>query len=82
MRTPPRSLLLLFVVALMGVLVTGGLLAAVVGGLPLVLVYLVVVGVLVGLGAVRARRLVAPPAPAARACSCCDGDHSRPVTVI
>lgn len=82
MRTPPRSLLLLFVLALLGVLVTGGLFAAVVGGLPLALGYVALAGVLVVLGAVRARRLVPPPAPARRACSCCDGDHDKPVTVI
>jgi hypothetical protein len=82
MRTPPRPLLLLFVLALLGVLLSGGLFAAVLGGLPLVLGYVAVVGVLVVLGAVRARRLVPPPAPPAQACACCDGGHDRPVTVI
>jgi hypothetical protein len=82
MRKPPRSLLLLFVLALGGVLVSGGLLAAVVGGLPVVVGYVAVTGLLVVLVGVRARRLVPPPAPAATACSCCDGDHSKPVTVL
>jgi hypothetical protein len=83
MTRPSRLLSTLFGVALLGVLLAGGLLAWSVGGLPVLLGYAVVAGLLVGLGIARIRRLVAAGASSAPpVCACCDGDHSAPVRVL
>jgi len=81
--TPSKRLAALFGVALLGVLVAGGLLVAALGGLPAVLGYVAVAAVLLGLGVARARRLAPPPTPArVQHCTCCDGDHTAPVQVV
>jgi hypothetical protein len=77
-----RRLAVLFLLALFGVLVVGGIVAAELGGLPLLLGYVAVTAVLVGVGAARGRRLTAARAAPPVHCSCCDGDHTAPVRVV
>ena len=81
MRTPPRGLAALFLVALLGVLVVGALVALEVGGVLALAGYVAVVVVLLALAVLRLRRLAPPPAPKQH-CSCCDGDHLAPVRVV
>jgi hypothetical protein len=71
----------LFLVALVGVLVAGGLVAAQVGGALALAGYTGVVLALLALAAVRLRRL-APGASQQPHCTCCDGDHLAPVRVV
>ena len=83
MTSAPRGLAALFLVALVGVLAVGGIVAVELGGLPVLLGYVAVVLVLLGLGAARLRKALPAPAPApAQHCSCCDGDHLAPVRVV
>ncbi len=82
MTTPPRGLAALFLVALLGVLVAGGIVAAELGGAVALVAYAVVVVALLALAVVRLRRLAAAPAPAQSHCTCCDGDHLAPVRVV
>jgi hypothetical protein len=80
--TPSPLLSALFGVALLGVLVAGGLLAFRLGGLAAVLGYAALTGLLLALGVARVRRLVAPSAPLPRTCTCCGtADHTAPVTL-
>ena len=78
-----RRLLALLCAAVLGVLVVLGLaltalLGPVAGG-----VFAVVAVVLVAVGAVRGRRVLAPPArPAGRSCDCCTTTHFDPVEVV
>ena len=78
-----RRLLALLCVAVVGVVVAMGLvvvsLTGVVGGL----VYAVATGALLTVGAVRGRRLLAPPPlPPGRSCTCCTTSHFDPVKVV
>ena len=82
MRTPSKALSALFGLSLLGVLVVGGLAASMVGGLPAVAGYAVVVVLLLVVGIAKVRRLAAAAPPPPRACTCCDGDHAEPVTVV
>jgi hypothetical protein len=79
---PSRALSALFGVALLGVLLAGGLFAATLGGPVLLAVYAVAAVVLLGLGVARVRRLARDSAPPPRACTCCDGDHLKPIEVV
>ena len=78
-----RRLLALLCASVLGVLLVLGLavtalLGPVGGG-----VYAFVAVVLVAVGVVRGRRLLAPPArPAGRTCDCCTTTHYDPVKVI
>jgi hypothetical protein len=82
MSAPPRALAALFLLALLGVLAVGGLVALEVGGLAALLGYAAVALLLLGLGVVRLRTLVPAPAGPRQHCSCCDGDHLAPVRVV
>jgi hypothetical protein len=78
-----RRLLALLCAAVLGVLVVLGLVVTALLGAVGGAVYAVVAVALVAVGAVRGRRLLAPPArPAGRTCDCCTTTHFDPVTVI
>ncbi len=78
-----RRLLALLCAAVLGVLVVLGLAVTALLGAVAGVVYAVVAAVLVGAGAVRGRRLLAPPQrPAGRTCDCCTTTHLDPVKVI
>ena len=78
-----RRLLALMCAAVLGVLVAVGLLVAAVAGVVGAVVYGVLAVALVVVGAVRGRRLLAPPPlPPGRTCSCCTTTHFDPVKVI
>ncbi len=78
-----RRLLALLCGAVLGVLVVLGLAATALLGAVGGAAYAVVAVVLVVVGAVRGRRLLAPPArPAGRSCDCCTTTHFDPVKVI
>ncbi len=78
-----RRLLALMCAAVLSVLVALGLVVASVAGGVGAVVYGVVALALVVAGAVRGRRLLAPPSlPAGRTCSCCTTTHFDPVKVI
>jgi hypothetical protein len=79
---PSRGLAALFLAALVGVLLAGGIFVAHLGGRPALVGYAAVVTVLLGLGVARARRMLPAPAAARQTCACCDGDHSAPVRVV
>ncbi len=78
-----RRLLALLCAAVLGVLVVLGLaVTALLGGIAGA-VFAGAAVVLVAVGAVRGRRLLAPPArPAGRSCDCCTTTHFDPVKVI
>jgi hypothetical protein len=78
-----RRLLALLCAAVLGVLVVLGLaVTALLGAVAGVLYAALAVGLVV-VGAVRGRRLLAPPArPAGRTCDCCTTTHFDPVKVI
>lgn len=83
MRTPSRRLLVLLCAAVLGVLVSLGLLVAAVAGTVGVVVFVVLASVLVAVSAVRGRALLAPPPlPPGRSCTCCTTTHFDPVEVI
>ena len=75
-----RRVQVLFLLALGGVLVLFGLLAARLGGPVVLTAYAAVVLALLVAGARRARALAAPPA--GRTCSCCTSTVHDPVRVI
>ena len=78
-----RRLLALLCVAVLGVLVVVGLAVTALLGAVGGLVYAPLAVGLVAVGAVRGRRLLAPPArPAGRTCDCCTTTHFDPVKVI
>ncbi len=78
-----RRLLALMCVAVLGVLVAVGLVVAALAGPVAAAVYGVLALVLVLAGAVRGRRLLAPPPlPPGRTCRCCTTSHFDPVQVI
>ena len=78
-----RRLLALLCAAVLGVLVVLGLAVTALLGAVGGAVYAVVAVALVAVGAVRGRRLLAPPArPAGRTCDCCTTTHFDPVKVI
>ena len=78
-----RRLLALLCVAVLGVLAVLGLAVTALLGPVGGVVYVAVALALVVLGAVRGRRLLAPPArPAGRTCDCCTTTHFDPVKVI
>ena len=78
-----RRLLALLCVAVLGVLLVLGLAVTALLGPVGGVVYAVVAVALVAGGAVRGRRLLAPPArPAGRTCDCCTTTHFDQVEVI
>jgi hypothetical protein len=78
-----RRLAGLFLLALAGVLVAGGVLAGELGGAAVLAGYVALAGLLVALGVARGRRMAAAAsAPRAQRCACCDGDHTAPVRVL
>ena len=78
-----RRLLALLCAAVLGVLVVLGLAVTALVGAVGGAVYTAVAVVVVVVGAVRGRRLLAPPArPAGRTCDCCTTTHADPVKVI
>ncbi len=78
-----RRLLALLCAAVLGVLVVLGLAVTALLGTVGGTVYAVVALVLVAVGVVRGRRLLAPPPrPAGRTCDCCTTTHFDPVEVI
>jgi drug/metabolite transporter (DMT)-like permease len=78
-----RRLLALLCAAVLGVLVVLGLAVTALLGPVGGVVYAVVAVLLVAVGVVRGRRLLAPPArPAGRTCDCCTTTHFDPVKVI
>jgi hypothetical protein len=78
-----RRLLALLCAAVLGVLVVLGLTVTALLGAVGGAVYAVVAVALVAVGAVRGRRLLAPPPrPAGRTCDCCTTTHFDPVKVI
>lgn len=81
--TPSRRLLALMCAAVVGVLLAVGLVVGALAGLPGVLAYAAVALALVVVGAVRGRRLLAPPPlPPGRTCTCCTTTHFDPVKVV
>ena len=78
-----RRLLALLCAAVLGVLVVLGLAVTALLGPVAAVVYALAALVLVGVGAVRGRRLLAPPPrPAGRTCDCCTTTHFDQVEVI
>ena len=78
-----RRLRVLMCAAVLGVLLALGLVVASVAGVVGAVVYGVLALALVVVGAVRGRRLLAPPPlPAGRTCSCCTTTHFDPVKII
>ena len=78
-----RRLLALLCAAVLGVLVMLGVVVTALLGAVGGAVYAAVALVLVVAGAVRGRRLLAPPPrPAGRTCDCCTTTHFDPVKVI
>jgi hypothetical protein len=77
-----RRLAALFLLALLGVLVAGGVVVADLGGPVAAGVYAGVVLALLVVGALRARRAAVPARRPVQHCTCCDGDHSAPVQVV
>ena len=78
-----RRLLALLCAAVLGVLVVLGLAVTALLGAVGGAVFAGAALVLVAVGAVRGRRLLAPPArPAGRSCDCCTTTHFDPVKVI
>jgi drug/metabolite transporter (DMT)-like permease len=80
-----RRLLALLCAAFLGVLVVVGLAVTALLGPVGAVVYALVAVALVAVGAVRGRRLLAPPQsprPAGRTCDCCTTTHFDPVEVI
>jgi hypothetical protein len=78
-----RRLLALLCAAVLGVLVVLALAVTALLGTVGGTVYAVVALVLVAVGVVRGRRLLAPPPrPAGRTCDCCTTTHFDPVEVI
>ena len=79
-----RRLLALLCAAVLGVLVVVGLAVTALLGAVVGAVFAAAALVLVGVGAVRGRRLLAPPPPrpVGRSCDCCTTTHFDPVKVI
>ena len=78
-----RRLLALLCAAVLGVLVVLGLAVTALLGVAGGIVYGLVALVLVVVGAVRGRRLLAPPPrPAGRTCDCCTTTHFDPVEIV
>ncbi len=78
-----RRLLALLCAAVLGVLVVLGLAVTALLGAIAGAVFALAAVVLVAVGAVRGRRLLAPPPrPAGRSCDCCTTTHFDPVKVI
>ena len=78
-----RRLLALLCAAVLGVLVVLGLAVTALLGAVGGVVYAVVAVVLVAVGALRGRRLLAPPPrPAGRTCDCCTTTHFDPVEIV
>ena len=78
-----RRLLALLCVAVLGVLLAIGLVVAALTGPVGAVVYGLAAVALVVAGAVRGRRLLAPPPlPPGRTCSCCTTTHFDPVEVV
>jgi hypothetical protein len=78
-----RRLLALLCAAVLGVLVVLGLVVTALLGPVGAVVYALGAVALVVVGAVRGRRLLAPPPrPAGRTCDCCTSTHTDPVKVI
>ncbi len=83
MRTVPRRVAVVFLVALFGVLAVLGALAWRVGGPVALVVYALAVVVLLGVLTVRARRLVeSQREQAGHTCSCCTSSQHDPVQVV
>ena len=79
---PSRPLAVLFCLALGGVLVALGVLAAALAGPVGLLGYVAVAGVVVGVGVAKGRALTRPAPEPARTCSCCTTSHTDPVQVV
>ncbi len=78
-----RRLLALLCAAVLGVLVVLGLAVHALLGPAGGAVFAVLAVALVVVGAVRGRRVLAPPArPAGRTCDCCTTTHFDPVEVV
>ena len=78
-----RRLLGLLCAAVLGVLLAVGLVVAALAGPLGAAVYAVLAVLLVLAGAVRGRRLLAPPPlPPGRTCTCCTSSHFDPVEVV
>ena len=78
-----RRLLALLCAAVVGVLLVVGLLVTALLGARAAAVYAVLAVALLVVGAVRGRRLLAPPTlPEGRTCTCCTTSHTDPVQVV
>ena len=83
MTARQRRLGWLLCVALVGVVVSAGLLVGALLGGGAALAYAVVALVVLAIAITRGRRLLAPPPlPAGRTCSCCTATSLDPVRVV
>lgn len=83
MRTPSRRLGALLCVAVVGVLLAGGLSVAGIAGPAAALGYAAVAGLLFAVAVLRGRHLLAPPAaPVGRTCTCCTATQHDPVRIL
>jgi hypothetical protein len=83
MRPLSRRLAALFCLAVLGILVLGGIVVGSLTGLVGLLGYAAVTGGLLGLAIARGRRLWQPaPLPAGRTCTCCTTSQHDPAEVV
>ena len=83
MSARQRRLSWLLCVALVGILVAGGLLVATLSGGAAALAYAVGALLLLATAITRGRRMLPPPPlPAGRTCSCCTATSLDPVRVV
>ena len=81
--TGTRALRVLMCAAVLGLLLTVGLVIGAAAGVAASVVYVVAAFVLLVLAVARGRRLLAPPPlPAGRTCQCCTTSQHDPVKVI
>ena len=78
-----RRLAVLCALSILGVALIVGIVVGSLTGLPGVVAYAIVAGLVLVLAVVRGRRLVqTPPLPPGRSCTCCTTKHTDPVKVI
>jgi hypothetical protein len=78
-----RRLAVLFCLSILGVVLLFGIVVGSLTGLPGVLAYAAVAGLVLGVAIARGRRLMRPaPLPPGRSCTCCTTSHTDPVRVI
>ena len=83
MKGLSRRLAVLCALSILGVALMLGIVIGSLTGLPGVLAYAAVAGLVLALAIARGRRLLAPPAlPPGRSCTCCTTTHTDPVKVI